>query len=643
MLPVHRRRLSVLHRFVAATAAALLGACGGRSPVATAPSEAATGLSGTVAVGAPLSDARVRVLDATGAVVASDIVVDADGGYSVPELTGTAPFRIEACGNAGAGWQCIYSMAAQAGTANVTPLTTASLLLASGQTPQALMAGSAGTPDAAALVEAQQQLRTHLTPVLDSSGVPADMDFFAGTLVAGQRTGYDRLLDSLGVTTGVDGQPFVQFTPRLGEGNLFMQSGSSSGALQSDAGASSLPLAGLETLFQNMTAAFASATACSDATTGLAQSLAANARMSMDGMSAQGAEAVAQALCGMMGAQQMFPARLLSPTLGRCDLSGAAPVCRVGFVLSDGQGGTQSVGGRMGATFEAGQWKFLGNIDPIELYATATAQRERRIDGTTPVDTYTRALAFEVAAVDGLQCARVRQRDADRNWVTVAYFKRGAGSDIKRLSLWMEGAQSNTPSLDPMSGAVRRDDDTWVTLPSGTAGDAVVRNFLRGGRTVSMELYSDAGCSTPLSIGGHSSFEVEVDGVPPVSTSLAGLPWPELTADSSTALRELTLPASTPGTMALAWTFPQGPLGLKSATVCSDLRACGDQGAGRIGRATLRPNSTGTTLELQGTAAGLAGGADRMFTLSGGDGGGLHMEANFRSCAQRPAGAACNE
>ncbi|MFN0185275.1 MAG: hypothetical protein ACKVQR_15800, partial [Aquabacterium sp.] len=133
---------------VAAAAASLLAACGGgasdsggtESPSGGTPPS--TALSGTVAVGAPISDGRVRVLDSTGAVVASDIVVADDGSYTIPALSGTAPYRIEACGNVGANWQCIYSVAQGPGTANVTPLTTATVLLATGQTPEQVMAGN---------------------------------------------------------------------------------------------------------------------------------------------------------------------------------------------------------------------------------------------------------------------------------------------------------------------------------------------------------------------------------------------------------------------------------------------------------------------------------------------------------------------
>lgn len=221
-------------------------------------------------------------------------------------------------------------------------------------------------------------------------------------------------------------------------------------------------------------------------------------------------------LGGARPRQRLFPVRLLSPVLGRCDVTGAAPVCRVSFVIADGQGDTQPVGGGMGVTLQGGQWKFLGTVDPVELYASAAIQRHRRSDGDTPVDRCTRALAFEIAAVEAPQCARVRQRNQDQQFDTVAWFKRFAGERVERLSLWAAADIGSLRSLDPARGALRSADDSWVTLPEGDAGDTVVRNVLRAGRMVAIELCSDAACTTSLPLAGKSSFEVEVQGVPPV-------------------------------------------------------------------------------------------------------------------------------
>ena len=179
-------RPGFLFRAVPWAAAALLAACGGggssssstdapTAPVLPAP----TTLTGTVAVGAPMTDGRLRVLDANGAVVVADLALAADGSYPAVTLSGPAPYRIEACGYTGANYQCIHSVAQGAGTANVTPLTNAMMLLASGQPPEALMSGSAPGLSASAVASAQETLRSGLAPLLADAGVPNTLDLVA--------------------------------------------------------------------------------------------------------------------------------------------------------------------------------------------------------------------------------------------------------------------------------------------------------------------------------------------------------------------------------------------------------------------------------------------------------------------------------
>ena len=100
-------------------------------------------------------------------------------------------------------------------------------------------------------------------------------------------------------------------------------------------------------------------------------------------------------------------------------------------------------------------------------------------------------------------------------------------------------------------------------MPQGDVGDSAVRNFLRGGRTVTVSLYTDSACSTALTAAGSSSssnsssssrsFEVEVEGVPPVWAALPGLPWPNLTPTAKAALRSLVVPASSSAELTVFW------------------------------------------------------------------------------------------
>ncbi len=594
------------------------------------------GLSGRVAVGVPLVDAKVRILDADGNVVAENVPVGSDGSYTVPTLTGRGPWRIEACGYAGADYQCIYSVAQSAGTAQVTPLTSALVVLATGQTPESLASGTATGLDAASLDAAQQQLRTSLSGVMDGN-VPASFDFISGDLNAGSRTGYDRVLDTVGVSTGVDGSAFVQITPRTGSGNLYLQQGSSSGSVTVDAGAAAIPLDDLDALFANMTQAIASPTACANS---LAAQMASNARMDFGGTSASGASAVAAGFCSFFQDGGIWGSTLMSPTLGRCDASGDAPRCRVGFVLRTPDGSMTAVGNGMGVRREGGSWKFLGSYDPLMFDVSARVQRTRRIDGPAPVDEYARAIAIGIPAVAGLQCAKVTQRDANGQEVAVAFLKAYGSGSPKNLSVWRDG--NGERSLDPATGQLRSGDDTWLMLPDGDGGDAVVRNFFRGGRTLAISLYSDAACSSDFVVDQGSRFEVDIDGVPPVWSSMATLPWPELTSASVDSIAGMSLDASQSTTLALAWTYPSGRAGMGEVTVCVNGAACGDGEVGRLAHLQISPALSAVSVSFTNGSTPVGAGNFKMLALNGNGPAGLRMQANFTSCSAQTTGQRCN-
>ena len=652
--------------FAALITALVLAGCGGDSTAPTdalaaaplpaptapapAPSPAATTLSGTVAVGAPITDGRLRVLDATGATVAADVVVAADGSYPAITLTGTAPWRLEACGYTGANYRCLYSVAQAAGTANVTPLTSAVMLLASGQAPESLMTGAASGLGAAAVATAQETLRTSLAPVMGDAGVGTTLDLVTGALAAGSRTGYDRLLDAVGVSTGTDTRPFVQIVPRLGSGNLYMEQGSATvGTLAVSSGAAALSLQGLETLFTRMTAAVRTAGTCADASTGLASLMSSNATLSMgQGNALSGAADAGQGLCTFLAGGGEEPSRLgsrfMSPVLGRCDFSGSAPVCAVSFALQGADGAVEQVGNGMGVSFESGSWKFKGDLHAVSIHASARVQRSRRIDsgsGDTVVDQYARALAFDIPALTGLACAKVAQRDATGALVTLALFKPHAGDRLERLSAWRGGNDGASRSLDPAVGNTRSSDDTWLDLPQGDAGDSAVRNFFRGGRAVTVSLYSDSLCSTAMPVAGSSSFEVDIEGVPPVWAALPGLPWPNLTDTAKAALRNLVVPASSSADLTVSWGYVQGPVGVNGTTYCSDRATCGGRGAGRLAETAVRPSATSAVLRLRTAGTAVEAGSYKMLALYGRTSDGMGMQSNHMSCPTVTAGLSC--
>ncbi len=647
------RPLSGARRRSSATAAALLVAfvtvagCGSGeadapasapTPAAPAPS---TGIDGSVAVGAPITNGTLRVLDAAGIEVARDVPIADDGTYTIPTLTGTGPWRLEACGFVGGNYQCIYSVAQATGVVNVTPLTTAAILLATGESPEALMAGPAAGLGADAIDAAQQQLRDSLAGVM-SGHVAADFDLFGGPLDAGTRTGYDRVLDAVGVSTGVDGQPYVQITPRMGEGNVYMQRNSTQGALQVDSAAASLPLDGIERLFADMTLSIESESACSSPTTGLVNHMAADARMRMEGMSFANGEQLAAGLCQFFAMQNRWGSKFVSPALGRCDLSGAQPRCRVSFAMKDPQGAVEAVGDGMAVTRVGDRWKFFGDMDPIAIRVNATVQVDRRMDTTPVLERYTRALSFSIPALGGLACAKVTQINTAGDVETMAYFKRHPGAvDQQRLSLWTQGEFSLEPSNDPAVGRTRSADDSWLQLPQGASGDALIRNFLRGGRSVSVALYSDDACSVPMSLEGRAAFDIDVAGVPPVFDALGSLPWPGVSDRTLGALTSLTMEPAASATLAFEVVWPRGSIGLTDVSLCKDLMACGEGGSGRIGEQPLRPGTHSAVLTITNGAEAMTLTQGRMLSLYGRSHDGMAMQTNLHVCPLVPSGNHC--
>ena len=645
---VHR---PVLSSAVAAAILAALAGCGGGSSSSsstsgtTSPPTAAPTLSGSVAVGAPITQGQLNIVDVDGNAVASNVQVKADGSYPPVPLTGTGPWRVEACGYSGSDWKCMYAVAQAAGTANVTPLTSAQVALALGQAPETLMQSAGAGVSAQALAAAQSRLQSGLAGTLTDAGLGASFDFTTGTLSAGTRTGYDRVLDAVAVTTGSDNGTFVQVTPRLGDGNLYITPSATQGTITTPTAASGLPLGGLTTLFNAMSGAMASASACTDATVGIAASLASDARVAMGGQQMNGRAAVAAGLCqmfaqGQSGSGAMWGSTIISPSLGRCDFSGTDPICAVSFDVQQPDGTVQGVSDDMAVVYRGGSWQFYGSIYPMEVHANAAVQRDHRVDDPTAADTYARALQFDIAATTGVQCVQVSQVAASGSPTTVAYYKVHEAS-AQRMSLWTTGTTSDTPSLDPSTGATRSNDDSWVNLPDGTAGDDVIRNFYQGGRTVTLSLFADAACATPATVGGKTQLQVDLQGVPPVWSAMPSLPWGALTDASTAGLESLTLSAGQTGTFQAAWDFASGDMGYQEATFCDGFN-CGMGSISRIGYTTMKPSARSVSVSLSGPAQAVGAGNFKMFMLGGRDGSGMNIESGYFSCSSQAAGQPCS-
>ncbi len=646
-----------------------------------------SGLHGTVGGGAPIVGGRLRVVDATGTVVAEEVEVAANGSYTVAALAGSGPYRIEACVDGGPNFRCLLSVAQGPGTANVTPLTTAVALLASGRSPTDLMTGTAAGLSTDGVAAAQAQLRNHLGSVL-TAAVPAHFDFVTGELSAGARTGYDRVLDSIGIATGVDGSPFVQISPRLGKGNLYLQTGQpASGAITLDTAAADLDLSGLDALFAGITRAMASPESCASAATGITRWLSTSAHFSVGLDPIRGARDVGTVLCLLFNDAKLWGATLLSPTLGRCDTSGAVPACNVGMTLRRaGSDRVEAMAGRFAVARENGTWKFVGDADRLPIRVSSRVQRERRIDGDTPVDYFRRAISLDIAAVPGVACARVDQRSGagfgsaapsaapsattsattptTPGQTTIAWLK-PTNRTAERLSIWrVDGradvradvrvatARPSPASLDPTQGALQGTDDHWLELPAGDAGDSVVRNFFRHGRTLIVSLFADASCQTLFSLDGRTTFEVDLDGVPPVWASMPNLPWPELTAGARDALVSSKLG----GALRVDWTFPHGPVGVELAAFCADQSRCGpspqpgqagpsgpsrERHARFVSQIRVEPHATGVDLWLRRPGAAAAAGGTRRLAIEARLADGLAMQSGYLACASQPLGQDC--
>ncbi|MEP6504935.1 MAG: hypothetical protein ABJD97_16460, partial [Betaproteobacteria bacterium] len=461
-----------------------------------------------------------------------------------------------------------------------------------------------------------------------------------GSLAAGTRSGYDRILDAVNVTTGTDDGAFVQVTPRLGEGNLYLTTGTTTGTITTAAGAAELPLGTLETLFTKMTAAVASSSACSDANIGIATVIASDAHM--NGLS--GGTNVSAGLCqffgrGDGGSGAIWGAHFLSPTLGKCDLTGSAPLCAVSFALQYADGGVENVGDGMAVVYRDNRWQFYGDLLPIAINANAAVQRGVRVDdSTTPVQ-YSRALQFDIARTDGIGCVRINMLDEAQT--TIAIYK-VYSQDAERMSLWTSDGFSNSASTDPASGSLRGSDDSWMQLPQGSEGDEVIRRFYRAGRTVNVSLYSDAACSAPATVDGKSVLPVNVAGMPPVDSALSSLPWGTLTADTVAALEAVALDGGHAGSFSGAWTFADGITGFDQTLFCSS-GSCGDGENARLGDARIRPGARSAVTPLRAPATHLLAGDFKMYVLGGRDATGMNIESSFFSCTASPLGQMCGQ
>lgn len=611
-------------------------------------------MSGIAAAGLALTGGTVRVLDATGKAVsvANKTVAASTGAYG-PITLGTAlPYRIEACGTVGDKPVCLWGATNTGGTLNLTPLTSAITVLASGQSPETLMSGAAQGLADSDIAAAQTQVRTAIAPALTEAGLATDFDLLSGALTPGSHTGYDRVLDGVAVNLGLDAKPYVTLSSALGSGLVYLEPGTSLGSISIDAAAPAIDYPGIDTLFKALGAAMPVAKSCP---TTLLPLLDASVRASVDIVvpSFAGVAQGSQVLCGHMAGvlagdtESLEGAKLLPATPSRCDFTGADPVCRVKLVFQTATPPANApapvtpkdllrqIGIDQTLVKRASGWLLLGNRLEVQASAVARLVLTRRVDQTA-ADIYSRYLDIRIPGYPGLQCARASQKDGSGADVALALFKPVGSATY--LSLWTTGSGNSVPSLDPASGAAQAVNAVSLAVPRTAAGDTTARNFIRAGRTLKIELFSDTGCSAPLAGADGGVVHIDVAGQLPVAAAgMSGQPWPALAAASVTALTGLKGAVNAKISFGPIWDLPRRDFAVNRAQLCTLDANCGN----KIAELELAGNATAAALSATLGVLPLGASDYKLLRITGRTSDGLVLQMDSASCASVVAGLPC--
>lgn len=194
---------------------------------ASAPTPLAARLSGVAALGAPMSAARVTVLDGTGAMVGSATTNPADGSYALTLQPAIAPLMIQATGTDATGQPLVLHSAvstlAATTFANITPFTDAIVALTLGNDPKPVFADATAKPATmaplATLAPAATFLKTLVKTNLSDAktGDATKLDLIGDNGFAANKTGVDLALETLSMTYGSSptGAPVLQITNKL--------------------------------------------------------------------------------------------------------------------------------------------------------------------------------------------------------------------------------------------------------------------------------------------------------------------------------------------------------------------------------------------------------------------------------------------
>lgn len=588
-------------------------------------------LSGTVAVGAPMLNATVTVRDAAG--TERSVSAGADGKYAGLSVEGlVAPFRVQACGLVNGDYICLHSLAPSSGTANVTPLTQAGVTLALGQDAAAMFGGSnVAAPDKTKFDAVKAQLTTALSPVLSALGLPSSLDF-ASTPFSADRTGMDKLLDAVRITTGTDpgtgasSKTFVQVEGRIGAGNVYLTSDGSKTGILAAGPALDVDLKGISALFKAMSDAVGTADASS-----CAQHMSDAAifdpafKLSIEDGPLMTASTAPAMLCSMISRMNMLGGMVANPVLRSCDFSGADKSCLVSFdVIRED---TVFEGAELALVLRSGsaQWGLLGTASGYEIHVNANVQKTIRIDVENAVPEYTRAISFDIKSkAEGqetaVRAAKVYQHDAaGTGW---------DGTPIVTLTM-SDACLGRSPRLAVVSGDGSNCDSTWLSLErfgqNLTDGDELIDKFYKRGREVRIVLFSDVAGTQEL-----ASVIKRVDGVPPKSAALPSMPWWQI--DTATVLALKTLDRSNSSfTLTL---LANAGVSAKDVSFCLSASCSGAARAAHSDLSSTKKAVSTKTLSLSQLPA--AASSYKQLSVYGRNYEQMGVQTNFVSCGGAP-------
>ncbi|MES2742272.1 MAG: carboxypeptidase-like regulatory domain-containing protein [Pseudomonadota bacterium] len=626
--------------------AVLLSGCGGggsSAPVAVTPpvTVASKPMSGTVASGAPMLGATVTVKDANG--VTRSAIAAADGTYSGVSTEGTTgPYSVQGCGVVDANYTCLYSVVQQAGVANVTPLTNATVALALGGDPAAMFSPTApvAPPSAAALEVQSQKLKVALADVLAKAGV-SNIDF-ATTAFTADRSGIDKVLDSIKISTGIDGgsnKSFVQMESIIGSGNVFLDQATAAAGTIKASSAPDVDLSGITTLFvQGMSTAIGAA----DRATCVSRMAAANLfddsfTLDFDDQTLVTKATAPAKICEFVDMGGLLGGAVANPVLRDCDFTTDTnqKICMVGFNIVRGENSFD--GAELAVVLRPNMgWKLLGRESVYDIHIGAAVQRTSRADlppGSIADLAYTRALSFDITGTDGVsatgvRAAKVYQRSLDGSaWET---------TPLVTLTLTDACIAAVQPDERARLAIVSTNNDgnnggcgsSWLSLgdsgmgqsadAAAAAGDLLIDNFYKRGRKVKVELYADVAASgTPVVLYKR------VEGMPPKFAALAGFPWMEMDAATKTAMAAYDGSAST---FVVGW-VPNRVISGKDVSVCL-IGGCDGKDRGAQADIINGRSSQSVTIENKPTSAA----GFKFVGLYGRNSDQLGVSTNYISC-----------